>query len=122
MRAPFIIASLLAASAAIAAPNSLAGYKWSKRVVVASAPRADDRQMPERQMRHQTPQYASAHRWTDGACRLSKGNDAFHRRRAFELDPSIDAGKVSARIDQGVLRLVLPKAESVKPRRIEVTE
>jgi HSP20 family protein len=43
-------------------------------------------------------------------------------RRVFELDPSIDGSKVSARIDQGVLRLHLPKTESVKPRRIEVTE
>lgn len=43
-------------------------------------------------------------------------------RRVFELDPSIDAAKVSARMEQGVLRLHLPRAESVKPRRIEVTE
>jgi HSP20 family protein len=43
-------------------------------------------------------------------------------RRSFELDPSIDVAKISARLDQGVLRLHLPKAESVKPRRIEVTE
>ncbi len=43
-------------------------------------------------------------------------------RRVFELDPSIDASKIHAKIDQGVLRLVLPKAESVKPRKITVTE
>jgi len=43
-------------------------------------------------------------------------------RRVFELDPSIDASKVSARIEQGVLKLQLPKAESVKPRKIEVTD
>jgi HSP20 family protein len=42
-------------------------------------------------------------------------------RRAFELDPSIDAGKISARIEQGVLTLTLPKAEKVKPRRISVS-
>ncbi len=41
-------------------------------------------------------------------------------RRAFELDPSIDAGKISARIEQGILTLTLPKAEKVKPRRINV--
>jgi HSP20 family protein len=41
-------------------------------------------------------------------------------RRAYELDPSIDASRISARIDQGVLTVVLPKAESVKPRRITV--
>src|SRR5918996_3031026 len=41
-------------------------------------------------------------------------------RRAFELDPSIDAGKITAKIDQGVVTLVLPKAEQVKPRKITV--
>lgn len=41
-------------------------------------------------------------------------------RRIFELDPSIDTAKVSARIDQGVLTLTLPKAEQVKPRKITV--
>ncbi len=42
-------------------------------------------------------------------------------RRAFELDPSIDAGKVSAKIEQGVVTLTLPKAEHVKPRKITVS-
>jgi len=42
-------------------------------------------------------------------------------RRVFELDPSIDMSKISARIDQGVLTLTLPKAEQVKPRNITVS-
>jgi HSP20 family protein len=41
-------------------------------------------------------------------------------RRSFELDPSIDAGKISAKIEQGVVTLILPKAEQVKPRKIAV--
>jgi HSP20 family protein len=45
----------------------------------------------------------------------------FDYRRVFELDPSIDAGKITAKIEQGVLRLHLPKAESVKPRKIAVS-
>ena len=42
-------------------------------------------------------------------------------RRAFELDPSIDASKINATIDQGVVTLTLPKAEQVKPRKITVS-
>jgi len=41
-------------------------------------------------------------------------------RRAFVLDPTVDTGKIDAKIDNGVLRLHLPKAEQVKPRRITV--
>ena len=43
-------------------------------------------------------------------------------RRVFDLDPSIDTTRVTAKIDQGILTLTLPKAEEVKPRRIEVTD
>lgn len=50
--------------------------------------------------------------------RESRPNDF---RRVFELDPSIDTGKISARMEQGILTLHLPKAESVKPRKIVVT-
>ena len=42
-------------------------------------------------------------------------------RRTFELDPSIDADKISAKIDQGLVTLTLPKAEHVKPRKITVS-
>ena len=42
-------------------------------------------------------------------------------RRAFELDPSIDAAKIGAKIEHGVVTLTLPKAEQVKPRKITVS-
>ena len=42
-------------------------------------------------------------------------------RRTFELDPSIDGDKISAKIEQGLARLTLPKAEHVKPRKITVS-
>jgi HSP20 family protein len=41
-------------------------------------------------------------------------------RRVFELDHSIDSEKISASLENGVLRLDLPKTEEVKPRKIEV--
>jgi HSP20 family protein len=43
-------------------------------------------------------------------------------RRVFDLDPSIDTSKITARMEHGVLTLTLPKAEEVKPRRIQVTD
>ena len=42
-------------------------------------------------------------------------------RRTFEMDPSIDADKISAKIEQGLVTLTLPKAEHVKPRKIAVS-
>jgi HSP20 family protein len=42
-------------------------------------------------------------------------------RRVFEIDPSIDAERISAKIDQGLVTLNLPQAEHVKPRKITVS-
>jgi len=49
--------------------------------------------------------------------RESRGVDY---RRVFELDPAIETSKISAEMRQGVLTLKLPKAERVKPRKIEI--
>lgn len=43
-------------------------------------------------------------------------------RRVFELDPEIDTGKITARVENGVLSLHLAKREHVKPRKIAVTD
>jgi HSP20 family protein len=48
-------------------------------------------------------------------------NDADYRR-VFDLDPAIDTARISARMNQGVLFLTLPKSEAVKPRLIAVSE
>ena len=42
-------------------------------------------------------------------------------RRVFELDPSIESAKITARIEQGILSITLPKAEKAKPQRITVS-
>jgi HSP20 family protein len=41
-----------------------------------------------------------------------------HYRRVYELDPSIDTDKVSARVEDGILTVTLPKSEKVKPKKI----
>ena len=41
-----------------------------------------------------------------------------HYRRVYELDPSIDTDKITARVEDGILTVTLPKAEKVKPRKI----
>jgi HSP20 family molecular chaperone IbpA len=40
--------------------------------------------------------------------------------RAFEINDDIDANRISAHVDNGVLTVKLPKAEAVKPRKIQV--
>jgi len=41
-------------------------------------------------------------------------------RRVFELDPAIDTSRISAKMEQGILILTLPKSEAVKPRKIKI--
>ncbi len=41
-------------------------------------------------------------------------------RRAFTLSKELDAEKIQAQFDRGVLKLRIPKAEHAQPRKIEV--
>jgi len=41
-------------------------------------------------------------------------------RRVFTLSKELDTAKVSAELNQGVLKLRIPKAEHAQPRRVEI--
>jgi HSP20 family protein len=58
---------------------------------------------------------------------LSKGTVWAHRERGFgrferriELPKGVDAEKITASIDNGVLSLIVPKPERLKPRTIAI--
>jgi HSP20 family protein len=53
------------------------------------------------------------HSWSE------RPRGSFHRR--FTLPEGVDVAKVSAKHEDGVLRVTLPKSDVAKPREIEVT-
>lgn len=55
----------------------------------------------------------------DSELMYRESNDADFRR-VFEMDPAIETAKISARLEQGILILTLPKAEAAKPHKITV--
>lgn len=59
--------------------------------------------------------------------RKSKGSVYSERRfgrfqRSFALPTHVDAGKIEAQYQDGVLKLYVPKSESAKPRQIKVSD
>jgi HSP20 family molecular chaperone IbpA len=58
---------------------------------------------------------------TISAHRAPAGDEAFDYRRTFVVPRGLDADKISANLQNGVLRLVLPKPAALKPRQIAVT-
>lgn len=55
----------------------------------------------------------------DGWLRQERRQGKF--QRAFTLPTQLDANKVEATFENGVLHLVLPKAEAVRPKQIKIT-
>lgn len=56
----------------------------------------------------------------EGAAFVRRERQQGRFSRTLTLNTDIDTAKISASLDRGVLRITLPKAESVKVRRIEV--
>ena len=54
-----------------------------------------------------------------GYSRVERARGVFHRR--FSLPDTADAEKVSARYENGVLEVTIPKQEQVQPKRISVS-
>ena len=44
-----------------------------------------------------------------------------HYVRSFQISSKLEQGKISAELKDGVMTLVLPKAEKAKPRKINVS-
>jgi HSP20 family molecular chaperone IbpA len=42
-------------------------------------------------------------------------------QRSFTLSDNVDRANISAKLENGVLNLSLPKSEALKPRKIEIT-
>jgi len=57
---------------------------------------------------------------TIDARRVETGDDAFDYRRVFVVPRGIEADKIVASLNNGVLRLSLPKPAPMKPRQIAV--
>lgn len=54
----------------------------------------------------------------EGYKRIERTYGSFYRR--FSLPDSADAGAISAKCKNGVLEIIIPKREAVKPKRIDV--
>jgi HSP20 family protein len=54
----------------------------------------------------------------DSAYRLERSYGNF--MRSFSLPRTVDSSRISAKYSNGVLDIVLPKAEEAKPKRVEI--
>ncbi|MBI4383937.1 MAG: Hsp20/alpha crystallin family protein [Nitrospinae bacterium] len=56
---------------------------------------------------------------SDGVCR-AREFEQMNFERSFRLGDTLDAEKISAKLESGLLTLTLPKKEEAKPRRIDI--
>ena len=43
-------------------------------------------------------------------------------KRSFVVNEDVNTGKIEAKLENGVLNLIIPKSERTKPRKIEIQE
>lgn len=77
-----------------------------------------------------TVEFKSGELWISGKREEEKEEEGktYHRversqgefRRVLSLPESIDEGKINAHFENGVLKIVVPKSEEIKSKRIEV--
>ena len=59
--------------------------------------------------------------WDHESITNSRAERAFGKfQRSFALPQSVDANKVEARLEHGVLNIFVPKAEEAKPKTINI--
>lgn len=44
----------------------------------------------------------------------------YNYHRSFQVSGAVDANRISANLDNGVLTITLPKSEAVKPKKIQI--
>ena len=54
----------------------------------------------------------------ENAYRLERSHGSF--MRSFSLPRTVDSSRISARYGNGVLDIILPKAEEAKPKKVEI--
>lgn len=62
------------------------------------------------------PEKPDGHEW------LGREFGAGRYRRDFTLPDAVDAGRIQARIQNGVLTVVIPKKDEVKARKIQISK
>ena len=63
---------------------------------------------------------AQQERIKEGYEKIGRGETVGLFKRSFKMDADINTDKITAQIKDGVLKILLPKSDDVKPRKIKV--